>query len=161
MPEQVQRYGRWLTTQRKDERQHNSDRRQLALQHPSDLLCSLTRERDRRRTARHRLDRTSSFAISNFPRARHEVHAVMLSFILSLSSQPSSISLDQLTRGVARSQTLPSHSIGTLRTSVQSIDATRGSGGMLPQEFQTSQVGPEALPLVLRHYNQGVFDFNT
>ena len=40
-----------------------------------------------------------------------------------------------------------------LRTSVQSIDATRGSRGMLPKIFLTSQVGPEALTLVLSHYH--------
>ena len=74
MPEQVQGYGRWLTTQQKDERQDNGNRRQLSRQHPSDLLRSLTRERDRRRTARCRLDRASSFAILNFPRAQREAH---------------------------------------------------------------------------------------
>ena len=65
---------RQLTTQRKNERQDNGNRRRLALQHPRDLLRSLTHERDRRRTARRRLDSASSFAISNFPRARRKAH---------------------------------------------------------------------------------------
>ena len=39
-------YRRWLTAQKKDERQHdNDDKKQLARHHLSDLLCSLTRER--------------------------------------------------------------------------------------------------------------------
>ena len=46
MPEQVQRYRRQLTTQQKDERQDNYDRRRLARQYLNDLLCSLTRGRD-------------------------------------------------------------------------------------------------------------------
>ena len=66
MPERVQRYERQLTAQQKNERwQDNSDRRRLARQHPSNLLHSLTREQDRRRTARGRLNRGSSFAISS------------------------------------------------------------------------------------------------
>ena len=45
-------YGRWLTAQQKDERrQDNGDKKRLAHQHWSDLLRSLIRERDRRRTA--------------------------------------------------------------------------------------------------------------
>ena len=66
-------YRRQLTTHQKDERQRrqdNSNRRRLARQHPSNLLCSLTRERDRHRTARCCLDCASSFAISNCPHAR-------------------------------------------------------------------------------------------
>ena len=61
MLERVQRYGRWLTTQQKNE----SDRRRLAHHPPSDLLCSLTRGWDRRRTAWPCLNHTSSFAISS------------------------------------------------------------------------------------------------
>ena len=64
-PEQVQMYGR---------RQENGDKKRLARQHWSDLLRSLIRERDRRRTALPRLDSASNFAISNFPRAPHEAH---------------------------------------------------------------------------------------
>ena len=41
---------------------------------PERLLRSLTRERDRLRTAQRRLDSTSSFDISNFPRAPREAH---------------------------------------------------------------------------------------
>ena len=55
----------------------NGDKKQLACQHPSDLLRSLTRERDRRRTARRRLDSVIElrhFARSNFPSARREAH---------------------------------------------------------------------------------------
>ena len=40
-----------LTAQQKDVRLDNGDKKQLASQHPSDLLCSLTCERDRWRTA--------------------------------------------------------------------------------------------------------------
>ena len=57
---------RQLTAQQKDEkRQDNGDKKRLVRQHPSDLLCSLTREldTDRRRTARRRLDSASSVAI--------------------------------------------------------------------------------------------------
>jgi len=49
-------YGRRLTAEQKNERQDNGDKKRLARQHPSDLLSSLTRERDRRRTARHCFD---------------------------------------------------------------------------------------------------------
>ena len=59
-----------VTVQQKDVRQDNGDKKRLAYQHPSDLLRLLTYERDRQRTARCHLDRTSSFYISNFPRAR-------------------------------------------------------------------------------------------
>ena len=59
-----------LTTQQKDERQDNGDRRQLARQHLSDLLCSLTREQDRWRTAQRNLNHTLSFVIS-FDRTSH------------------------------------------------------------------------------------------
>ena len=52
----------------------NGDKRQLARQHPSDLLRSLTRGWDRRRTAWRRLDRASNFTISNFPHAGDEAH---------------------------------------------------------------------------------------
>ena len=39
-------YGRRLTAQQKDgRRQDNGDKKRLARHHPSDLLCSLTRER--------------------------------------------------------------------------------------------------------------------
>ena len=49
--------GRHLTAQQKDERrQDNSDKKQLVCQHPSDLLGSLTRERDRQRTACRHFD---------------------------------------------------------------------------------------------------------
>ena len=51
------------TAKQKDERQDNRDRRRIAHQHPSGLLCSLTRERDRQRIAWLRFDCTSSFAI--------------------------------------------------------------------------------------------------
>ena len=66
----------WKTVNcRRDERrQDNSDKKRLARQHPSYLLRSLTRERDRRRTTRRHLDSASSFAISNFPRAPREAH---------------------------------------------------------------------------------------
>ena len=65
MPERVQMYGRWLTAQQKDERQHdNGDKKQLARHHLSDLLCSLNCEQDRRRTAQLRLDSALSLAIS-------------------------------------------------------------------------------------------------
>ena len=56
--------GRQLTAQQKDERrQDNGDKKQLARQHPSYLLRSLTRERDRRRTTWRHLNSASSFAI--------------------------------------------------------------------------------------------------
>ena len=58
-------YRRQLTVQQKDERQDNCDRRQLARQHPNDLLRLLTCGRDRQTTARRRLDRASSFTISS------------------------------------------------------------------------------------------------
>ena len=49
--------GRQLTAQQKDERrQGNGDKKQLACQHLSDLLGSLTREQDRQKTARHHFD---------------------------------------------------------------------------------------------------------
>ena len=101
MPEQVQRCRRQLTAQQKDERQDNRDRsslvprlflvgglrnwrgrvwepnydrRRLASQHPSNLLCSLTHGRDAWwRTVRRHLDCASSFAILNFPRIWREV----------------------------------------------------------------------------------------
>ena len=45
-PERVQMYGRQLTAQQKNERrQDNGDKKRLAHHHPSDLLCSLSRER--------------------------------------------------------------------------------------------------------------------
>ena len=60
-------------TQTKDERrQDNDDKKQLVCQHPSNLLRSLTHERDRWRTARRHLDSALSFTISNFPRAWRE-----------------------------------------------------------------------------------------
>ena len=65
MPEQVQMYER---------RHENGDKKRLARQHWSNLLRSLIRERDRRRTAWRRLDNASSFAISNFPHAPREAH---------------------------------------------------------------------------------------
>ena len=65
MPEQVQRYKRWLTVQQKDERQDNCDRRWLAYQYLSNLLRSLTCGQDRRRTAQHCLNCASTFAISS------------------------------------------------------------------------------------------------
>ena len=55
MPEQVQRYRRRLTTQQKDEGQNNYDRRRLARQHLNDLLCSLTMDGTRQRTAQRLL----------------------------------------------------------------------------------------------------------
>ena len=74
-PEQVQGHGRRLTAQQKDERrQNNGDRRRLAHQFPSDLLYSMTSERDRRRIVKRHLDCASSFAISNFPCALREAH---------------------------------------------------------------------------------------
>ena len=61
---------RRLTAQQKNERrQDNGDKKQLVHQHMSDLLRSLIRERNKQRTALHRIDNTLSFAISNFPRA--------------------------------------------------------------------------------------------
>ena len=67
LPERVQRYGRWLTAQQKDEgRQDYCDKKRLVRQHPSDLLCSLIRERDRQRTAWHCLDSALSFADQSF-----------------------------------------------------------------------------------------------
>ena len=45
--------------------QDNSDKKRPVHQHPSYLLGSLTRERDRRRTARRHLASASSFAISH------------------------------------------------------------------------------------------------
>ena len=52
MSPDVKLSGRQLTAQQKDERrQGNGDKKQLTCQHPSDLLGSLTRERDRQRTA--------------------------------------------------------------------------------------------------------------
>ena len=49
--------GRQLTAQQKDERQQdNGDKKQLACQHPSNLLGSLTRERDRQRIAQCHFD---------------------------------------------------------------------------------------------------------
>ena len=71
--EWLQRYRRQLSAQQRDEkRQYNSDRRQLAHQHLSDSLCSLTHEQDRRRAAHHsrphnpqcHLDYTSPFRLS-------------------------------------------------------------------------------------------------
>ena len=60
-------------TQTKDERrQDNDDKKQLLCKNLSNLLRLLTRERDRWRTARRRLDSALSFTISNFPRARRE-----------------------------------------------------------------------------------------
>ena len=57
-------YRRRLTAQQKNERrQDNCDKERLACQHPSDLLCLLTPERDRWRTARRCLDSTSSVVI--------------------------------------------------------------------------------------------------
>ena len=56
--------------------QDNGDRRQLARQHQSNLLCSLTRERDR--WSGSRLDRTSSFwPLWTFLMlgVRHDAHA--------------------------------------------------------------------------------------
>ena len=65
-PERVQIYGRRLTAQQKDERrQDNGDRKKLAHQHVSELLRSLTCERDRQRTTWRRLHSTLSFAISS------------------------------------------------------------------------------------------------
>ena len=70
---------RRLTAQQKDERrQDNGDKKQLVRQHMSDLLRSLIRERNKQRTALHRIDSTLSFAISNFPhapRAAQDAHA--------------------------------------------------------------------------------------
>ena len=44
MPERVQRYGRQLTVQQRDERRQDSGgKKRLACRHPSDLLHSLTR----------------------------------------------------------------------------------------------------------------------
>jgi len=63
MSEQVQMYRKQLTAQQKEERQQdNVDKKRLARQHLSDLLRSLTCERDRLRTAWCQLDSTSSFA---------------------------------------------------------------------------------------------------
>ena len=83
-PEQVQdeRYGRQLTTQQR--MKDNGNRRRLAHQHPSDLLCSLTRERDRRRTPLRCLNCALSLAISDFPHARceaHDAHLVLNAFM--------------------------------------------------------------------------------
>ena len=101
MPEQVQRYRRRLTAQQKDERQDDHDRRRLAHQHPSDLLCSLTRGWDRRRRAQCRLNRVSSFAISSYRTlhvlgVRHMMHMrtpshTLRPCIFSLASPPTSL----------------------------------------------------------------------
>ena len=68
-PESVQRYRSWLTTLLKDDsRQDNGDRRWLLCQHPSDLLCLLTREQDKQRTARrHRVRPRMSNPIMSSP----------------------------------------------------------------------------------------------
>ena len=76
MPERLQMYGRRLTPQQKDERQQdNGDKKRLVCQHLSNLLHSLTCERDRRRTAWHHLNSALSFAISanrtNMVHVRH------------------------------------------------------------------------------------------
>ena len=54
--ERMQRYRRRLSAQQRDERRpYKSERRRLVRQHQHDSLRSMTRrERDRRRTARHR-----------------------------------------------------------------------------------------------------------
>ena len=59
-----------------ERQQDNSDKKRLAPQHPSNLLCSLTHEWDKRRTAQRCLDCALSFAISNFSRAWHEAYDV-------------------------------------------------------------------------------------
>jgi len=67
--------GGLITAQQKDERrQDNGDKKRLALQHLSDILRSLIRERDTRRTALRCLDSASSFTISNLPCAPREAH---------------------------------------------------------------------------------------
>ena len=69
----------WLSAQKRDERrQYESERRKLACQHQRDSLRSLTRrERDRRRTARHRGLHNASPYICHvnlqLPRALREV----------------------------------------------------------------------------------------
>jgi len=66
-PKRVWRYGRRLTAQKDERRQDedNGDKKQLVHQHSSNLLRSLTRKWDRRRTAWRRLDSTLSLAISS------------------------------------------------------------------------------------------------
>ena len=78
MPERVQRYGRRLTAQQKDERrQDNGETKRLARQYLSDLLCSLTCEWGRRRhsmvSSRQRFE-LHHFVRSNFQHAQHEAH---------------------------------------------------------------------------------------
>ena len=85
-------YGRRLTAQQKDERrQDNGDKKRLARQHPSDLLHSLTHERDWQRTAQCRLNSSLSFAIS-FNRTFHVLHVrpILRMHIPSLVPRPSS-----------------------------------------------------------------------
>ena len=75
MAERVQMCGRRLAAQQKDERrQDNSNKKQLAHQHPNNLLRSVIRERDRWRTVQRRLDSGSSFTILNLPCAPREAH---------------------------------------------------------------------------------------
>ena len=50
-------------------RQDNRDKKRLARHHPSDLLCSMNRERI---GGGQHIASASSFAISNFPCALHE-----------------------------------------------------------------------------------------
>ena len=75
----------WKTAaQQKDERrQDNGDKKRLARQHPSNLLCLLTHERDRRRTARRLIDSALSFTILSdrtfyVPGVRHMMRTCIL-----------------------------------------------------------------------------------
>ena len=70
MPEQVQRYRRWLTAQQKDERQANHDRRRL---HISTRAIYFDRRMCSTASSQLCFDHCH-FVQSNFPRARHEAH---------------------------------------------------------------------------------------
>ena len=59
-----------------ERRQDNDDKKRLARYHPSDLLRSLTRERDRQKTAPSQQHfELHHFVRSNFPHARLEAHS--------------------------------------------------------------------------------------
>ena len=68
---------RMWTLNKDERRQDNGDKKRLARQHLSNLLCSLTRERDRRKSARRRLDSALSlpFRTLHVLGVRHNEHA--------------------------------------------------------------------------------------
>ena len=75
--------GRLTTQQRDERRQDNGDRRRLACQHLSDLLCSLTGEWDRRKAARRRLNHALPFhQIKHVFSVRHMIHKRLPSSII-------------------------------------------------------------------------------